>query len=147
MGDASDTISKLLDPNPLTPLERDALVQLHGRALQCRQIIVSHGDQDVAWRSPYFQEYIQRSDEIFYKLAAGTLPVGQANKLSIASDRTLQTDLPSGHLGIRPDEAKREQAIDAMLEQSNQIAALPQPRMTATNCAWSGNSVNCTSLR
>jgi hypothetical protein len=39
-------------------------------------------------------------------------------------------------------------ATDALLEQSDQIAASqPQPRSPATNCAWSGNTLNCTTLR
>jgi hypothetical protein len=147
IGDGTDTVAKLLDPNPLTPLERDALVQVHNRAMQCRQIIIAHADQNAAWKSPFFQDYMQRSDEIFDKLASGALAVGVANKLSIESDRKLESDLPSGRGGVRPEEAKREQAIDAMLEESTQIAAQPQPRMTTSNCAWSGNALSCPRLR
>jgi hypothetical protein len=95
------------------------------------------------------------SDEIFYKLTSGALPVGLANKLSIEIDRKLQVDLSSAYYdnvgrvdGIRIAEAKRERATDALLEQSDQIAASqPQPRSPATNCAWSGNTLNCTTLR
>ena len=37
------------------------------------------------------------SDEIFYKLTSGALPVGLANKLSIEIDRKLQVDLSSAY--------------------------------------------------
>lgn len=155
IGDGTDTATKLLDPYPLTPAERSALVQLHNSAVQCRQTVTAHADQSAAWQSAYLQEYIQRSDEIFYKLTSGALPVGLANKLSIESDRKLQVDLSSAYYdnvgrvdGIRIAEAKRERATDALLEQSDRIAASqPQPRSPATNCAWSGNTLNCTTLR
>lgn len=41
-GNASDTAAKLSDPNPLTPAERNAFVQVHTRAVQCRQILVAY---------------------------------------------------------------------------------------------------------
>jgi len=156
MGDGTDSAAKLLDPYPLTPTERAALVQLHSRAVQCRQIIIAHADQTAAWQSPYLQEYVERSDQVFDKLASGELPVGLANKLSIESDRKLQDDLSSGHViadggrveGVRIEQAKREQSADALLEQSNQIAASqPGPRMPTTYCSWLGNTLNCASLR
>lgn len=155
MGDGTDTAAKLLDPYPLTPAEQAALVQLHNKAAQCRQIIIAHADQYAAWQSPFLQEYVQRSDEIFNKLASGELPVGLANKLSIESDRKLQADLANGRVdtgghidGVRTEDAKRAQAADALLEQSDQIAASqPAPRMPTTYCSWLGNTLNCASLR
>lgn len=155
IGDGSDTAAKLLDSYPLTPAERGAFVQLHDRTAQCRQTVIAHADQSAPRQSGYLQEYIQRSDAIFYKLASGELPVGLANKLSIESDRKFQLDLSSAYYdnvgrldGVRIAEAKRERATDALLEQSNQIAASqPPPRMPTTNCTWPGNTLNCTTLR
>jgi hypothetical protein len=155
MGDGSDTTAKLLDPYPLTPTERAALIQLHGRAVQCRQIILADAEHNEAWQSPYLQDFVQRSDEIYQKLASGEVPVGIANKLSIENDRKLQADLAAGHVserghidGIRREEARREQATDALLAESDQIAssqsASNAPR---TYCSWLGNTLNCGSLR
>jgi hypothetical protein len=154
MGDGSDTAAKLLDPYPLTPAERAALAQLHSKAVQCRQIIIAHAEQYATWQTPILQGYVQRSDELFDKLSSGEIPVGLANKLSIESDRKLREELSSGHLevghieGVRTDQARREQATDAVLAQSNQIAAAqPTPRMPTTYCSWLGNTLNCASLR
>jgi len=155
MGDGTDTAAKLLDPYPLTPAERAALVQVHAKAVQCRDIIMARVDKNDVGQSAYLQDYVQRSDEIFNKLATGEIPVGMANKLSIESDRKLETALPSGRLnddghaaGVRAEDAKREQATEALLEQSRQIAAAqPEPRMPTTYCNWLGNTLNCASLR
>jgi hypothetical protein len=156
MGDGTDSAAKLLDPYPLTPGERAALVQMHVRAVQCRQIIMAHIDQAASWQLPYLQQYVQLSDQVFDKLSTGELPVGLANKLSIESDRKLQLDLASGRIvdsgghieGVRTDQAQRERNADAVLEQSNQIAASqPAPRMPTTYCSWLGDTLNCASLR
>ena len=156
MGDGTDSAAKLLDPYPLTPAERAALAQMRSRAAQCRQIIMTRVDQSAAWQLPYLQQYVQRSDQVFDKLAAGELPVGLANKLTIESDRKLQLDLTSGAIGgvdqatagVRTDEAQRERNADALLEQSNQIAASQtSPRLPTTYCSWLGNTLNCASLR
>ncbi len=153
-GDGTDSAAKLLDPYPLTPAERAALVQMHGRAVQCRQIIMAHGDQSAAWQLPYLQQYAQRSDQVFDKLSTGELPVGLANKLSIESDRKLEFDLTSaniesGHVeGVRTDQAKRQRNTEALLKQSSQIAASqPAPRTPTTYCSWLGDTLNCASLR
>jgi hypothetical protein len=47
--DSTDTADKLSDPNPLTPPERDALIQLNNRMGPCRQIIIAHDNQYAAW--------------------------------------------------------------------------------------------------
>ncbi|HML06689.1 MAG TPA: hypothetical protein VK430_00975 [Xanthobacteraceae bacterium] len=148
-GGENDTVAKLLDPNPLTPAERDALVQVHHRAVQCRQIIIAHADQYAAWQVPFFQDYAQRADAIYDRLASGELSVGLANKLSIENDRKLEADLASGHAyGVRTEEVERQRKTDAMLEESSQIAAAQsQPRMGAANCAWLGNTLDCTRMR
>jgi len=72
--DATDTAAKLSDPNPLTPTERDALVQVHNNIISCRQMMIS--DRSAAWELSYWLDYFQRSDAIFNKLANGELPVG-----------------------------------------------------------------------
>jgi hypothetical protein len=157
MGDGTDSAAKLLDPYPLTPGERAAFVQLHSRAVQCRQIIMAHVDQSAAWQLPYLQRYAQRSDQLFDKLSSGELPVGLANKLSIESDRMLELDLASGPIdgvvdhataGVRTDQARRERNADAVVEQSNRIvASQTSPRLPTTYCGWLGNTLNCASLR
>jgi hypothetical protein len=63
-----DTASKLSDPNPLTPKERDALVVVHNQTSRCKQIILTHDTKYAAWETPYWQDYYQRGDAIFYKL-------------------------------------------------------------------------------
>jgi len=155
MGDGSDSSAKLLDPYPLTPAERAALVQLHNRAVQCRQIIFAHASQTAAWQVPYLQEYAVRSDQVFDKLASGELPVGMANKLSLESDRKFQDDLADARAmnntgrpeGVRLQEAQRQRATADLLEQSNQIAAAQTaPRMPSTYCTWQGNTLNCATL-
>lgn len=147
MGDGSDTAAKLIDPNPLTPAERTALVQQHDRALQCRQIITAHDNKYAPWRVAAFEDYFQRSDEIFDKLASGQLPVGLGNKLSIESNGKLQADLSGGHPdAVRGEEAQRQRAAEAMLQASTQIAAY-LPKASTTNCTWLDNTLNCTSMR
>ena len=114
--------------------------------MQCRQIIVSHDNRYAAWETPIYQEFFERSDQIFYKLASGELPVGLANRLYIESNGKLQVDLSKGHAdAVRVDEARQQQAAQALLQASAQMAA-SQPRTTTTNCTWFGNSLNCTSL-
>jgi hypothetical protein len=149
MGDGTDTASKLLDPYPLTPAERGALVQLHDRSVQCRQIMMSYAARNAPQEAALFQDYIYRSDAIFGKLTSGELPVGMANKLSIENDRELQTDLAGASVGgTRREEVARERATDAMLQESEQIAAsLPQPTTATPNCTWLGNILNCASVR
>lgn len=147
MGDGTDSAVKLVDPNPLTPAERNALVKQHSMALQCRQIITAHDNKYAPWRLAAFEDYFQRSNEVFNKLASGELPVGLANRLSIESNGKLQADLSGGQPGaVRGEEAQRQQAAEAMLQASTQIAAY-MPKANATHCAWLDNTLNCTSLR
>ena len=106
--------------------------------MQCRQIIVSHDNRYAAWETPIYQEFFERSDQIFYKLASGELPVGLANRLYIESNGKLQVDLSKGHAdAVRVDEARQQQAAQALLHASAQCAA-SQPRTTTTNCTWFG---------
>jgi hypothetical protein len=145
-GDGTDTAAKLSDPKPLTPPERDALVQVHNRIVQCRQIIIAHDNQYAAWETPIFQEAFDRSDQIFLKLASGEIPVGLANRLYIESNGKLQVDLSKGHAdAVRVEEARQQRAAEAMLQASAQIAA-SQPRMSTTNCNFFGNTLNCTTM-
>jgi hypothetical protein len=152
-GDGSDTAAKLSDPNPLTPAERNALVQVHSRALQCRQFLDGYDSQYAAWAMPYDQAMHQRTDQIFYKLASGDLPVGVANKLYIESNGQFQADLAQGHAdAVRADEAERQRLAEAMIQSGAlttatkpQLQTAQAPRMTTTNCSWLGNTLNCTS--
>jgi hypothetical protein len=144
--DDSDTAAKFSDSAPLTNEQRNALVQVHNKVLQCRQIIVAHDNRYAAWETPYWEEYFQRSDAIFYKLASGEMPVGLANKLAIESNGKFQVDVSRGHAdAVRIEEAQRQRAAEALLQASTQIAA-SQPRTTTTNCMWTGNMLNCTSM-
>jgi hypothetical protein len=96
-GDDTDTADKLSDTKPLSQSERNALVQVHSKMQRCRQIIIEHDNKYAAWETPYWQEFFQRGDAIFYKLASAELPVGLANKLSIESQGKFQTDISKGH--------------------------------------------------
>jgi len=144
-----DTASKLSDPNPLTKREQDALVVVHNQLQPCKQIILTHDNSFAAWETPYWQEYFQRNDELFYKLASGEISVGLANKLAIESKGKFQTDVSRGHAqAVAVDEAQRQRASEAMLQAGTQIlAAQSQNRVTTTNCSWMGNTLNCTSMR
>jgi hypothetical protein len=156
--DGNDTAEKLNDPKPLTPTERNALVQVHDRAVKCRQIIIVYNDTYAAWEAPYFQAFFQRADQIFYKLAGGEMPVGVANKLIIESNGQFQADFSKGRAeAVRADEAQRQRAAELLLQANALRAAQPQPqvtpmpqiqmpRMTTTNCFWAGNNLNCTSM-
>lgn len=145
--DDSDIAAKLRDPAPLSKEEQNALVQVHNKNAKCRQIIISHDRRYAAWETQYWQEAFQRSDEIFYRLASGEIPVGLANKLSIESNGKFQLDASRGHANaVRVEEAQRQRAAEALIQASAQIAATSQPRMTTTNCTWLGNTLNCTSL-
>ena len=117
--DDSDTAAKLSDPATLTAEQRNALVQVHNRQVQCRQIIITHDNRFAAWETPYWEEYFQRTDAIFYKLASGEIPVGLANKLYIESRGKLQVDVSKGHAdAVRLEEAQRQLAAEAMLQAS-----------------------------
>jgi hypothetical protein len=144
-----DTASKLSDPNPLTKKEQDALVLVHNQLQPCKQIILAHDNNFAAWETPYWQEYFQRSDEIFYKLASGEISVGVANRLAIESNGKFQTDVSRGHAqAVAVDEERQQRASEAMLQAGSQIlAAQSQSRVTTTNCSWFGNTLNCTSMR
>jgi hypothetical protein len=144
-----DTASKLSDPNPLTQKQRDALVVVHNQMLRCKQIIITHDNKYAAGELPYWQEYFQRSDEIFSKLASGEISVGLANRLSIESNGRFQTDVSRGHAqAVAVDEERQQRASEAMLQAGTQIlAAQSQSRVTTTNCSWVGNVLNCTTMR
>jgi hypothetical protein len=107
---------------------------------------VSHDRRYAAWETQYWEEYFQRSDAIFYKLASGEIPVGLANKLSIEGAGKFQTDVSKGHAdAVRVEEAQQQRAAEAMMQAGAQLAA-SQPRTTTTNCTWLGNTLNCTSF-
>jgi len=147
--DDSDNAAKLTDPKPLTKAEQDALVQTHNRLQRCKQIVLDYDNRYAAWETPYWQEFFQRSDAIFYKLASGELPVGLANKLLIESNGKFQADVSKGHAdAVRVDEAQRQIASEMMIQAGTQImASQPRPQITSTNCSWLGNTINCISSR
>jgi hypothetical protein len=146
VSDATDTAVKLTDPNPLTPTERDALVQVHNNIISCRQMIVSDASRSAEWELPYWLDYFQRSDAIFNRLASGELPVGLANKLTIESNGKFQADLSRRYADAVPvGEAQQQQAAEALMQASAQITAPePQSRLTAMNCKWVANALSCT---
>jgi hypothetical protein len=145
-GDATDTAEKLSDPKPLTPAERDALVRVHPKMLDCRRIIISHDNVFAAWETPHWQALFQRSDQLFTKLASGELPVGVANKLIIESNGQFQVEQSRGQADqARFEEVQRQRTAEAMI-QANATIAANQPRVTTTNCTWMGNSISCTGM-
>jgi hypothetical protein len=143
--DATDTAAKLSDSNPLTPSERDALVQVHDNMISCRQMIISDDSRSTAWELPYWLAYFQRSDAIFNKLASGEVPVGLANRLTIESNGKFQADVSRRHPdAISVDEAQQQQSAEALMQASAQItASQPQSRLTATSCRWVANTLSC----
>ena len=151
LGNETDTASKLSDPNPLTKKEQDALVVVHNRLQPCQQIILAHDNKFAAWETPYWQQYFQRGDEIFYKLASGEIPVGLANRLSIENKGKFQTDVSRGHAqAVSVDEARQQRASEAMLQAATQIisaASQNQNRVTTTSCSWMGNNLSCSSVQ
>ena len=119
-----DNASKLSDPNPLTKREQDALVVVHNQMLPCKEIILTHDNKFAAWETPYWEEYFQRNDAIFYKLASGEISVGLSNKLAIESKGKFQTDVSRGHAqAVAVDEAQQQRASEAMLQAGTQILA------------------------
>jgi hypothetical protein len=143
--DATDTEAKLSDPNPLTPTERDALVQVHNNIISCRQIIFSDDSRSAAWKLPYWLDYFHRSDAIFNKLASGELPIGLANKLTIESNGRFQADVSRRQADAVPvDEAQQQQAAEALMQASAQSASPEvQSRLTSMNCGWVANTLSC----
>ncbi len=147
VGDGTDAADKLSDPKPLAPAERDALVQVHNRAVQCRQIIVSHDSVFAAWELPHWQEYFARQDQLFTKLASGEIPVGVANRLSIESEDQFRVEQSRGQAEETRFQQVQAQRAAAAAAQVSAAYAANQPRMTTTNCMWSGNMINCTGTR
>jgi hypothetical protein len=144
--DGTDTEAKLSDPNPLTPAERNALVQVHNNIISCRQMIISDGNRSGAWELPYWLDEFKRSDAIFNKLANGELPIGLANKLTIESNGKFQADLSRRHPDAVPvDEVQQQRAAEALMQTSAQITA-PEAgsRLASINCRWVANTLSCT---
>jgi len=144
--DGTDTEAKLSDPNPLTPAERDALVQFHNSIISCRQMIISDDSRSGAWELPYWLDEFQRSDAIFNKLATGELPIGLANKLTIESNGKFQADLSRRHSDAVPvDEAQQQRAAEALIQTSAQITPpKADSRLASINCRWVANTLSCT---
>jgi hypothetical protein len=144
----TDNADKLADQKPLTRDEREALVRVHNKVQPCRRIIIAHDNKFAAWETPYWQDLFRRQDVIFTRLASGEMAVGVANKLTIESLGTFQADVSRGHAdAVQLDDIRRQRTAEALINASAQMAASqPRPRMMTTNCFWSGNNLNCTSL-
>ena len=111
-GDGTDTASKLSDPNPLTPPERDALLRLHAATQPCRQMILDHDRRFATWETPYWQVFFATGDGIRTKLAAGEISVGAANKMFLEAYSQFQVETSKG------------QAQASAIEQQQRAAAL-----------------------
>jgi hypothetical protein len=83
VGDGADSASKLTDPLPLTPAERDALARYAASVLPCRQIVAEHDGTHAVGAMPASQTFWARTDEIRTKLEAGEIAVGVANRLQM----------------------------------------------------------------
>ena len=143
--DDSDTAAKLADPNPLSEVERTALVQVHNKMLRCRRAIITYVNSNAAWQAPYWQEMFQRNAAIFYKVGSGQIPVGLANKLTVESNGKLHADL----LRAKPDAISaedwwRQRTAESQIQDAQKLASQRRPHVTAPNCSWLGNALNCT---
>jgi hypothetical protein len=132
--DGTDTADKLADPKPLTPDERNALIQYKARIEPCRKNVVSD--------APYWQELFLRQDQVVDRLARGEMPVGLANKLSIESNGQFLLASSKDHPdAVSAEEEQRQHAAEAMLQ-----ASASQSRVKKPNCSWAGNNLNCTTV-
>jgi len=168
LGDGSDAADKLRDPAPLTPEERSALTQLHGKMLQCRQFPYSASSPSDAREMQYRDDFFQRSAAVYYKLEGGDLPVGLANRLFIESNGKFQADMLRDHLRVPPDAVEQQQDAEKMVQENDRAAAaaaeqIPQaqrqskkrqPKQShaeqkaiAPTCTWVGNTLNCPTAR
>ena len=147
--DDSDNASKLSDSKPLTKAEQDALVQEHTKMQECRKVILEHDNKYVAWKVPYEQEFYQRADVLFYKLASGEIPVGLANRLIIENRGKYQVDLARAHAeAVSIEEARRQRTSEALIQAGTQMMATSsQSHVSTTNCSWVGNNLNCFTSR
>jgi hypothetical protein len=97
---------------------------------------------------PPIQDFYRRQT-IFTKLASGEIAVGVANKLTIESIGKAQAEGARAHADAALlADIRRQQAAEALLQASAQIAASqpPRPSVTTTNCYWSGSNLNCSSV-
>jgi hypothetical protein len=125
-------------------------VAVHKDLERCRQIIVIHANPQ---ELPLFEDFFQRNDAVFYKLASGEIAVGVANHLFIESEAKRRAD------GARLLSAESQQAAQAQQQAAQAQAAASQallhagaqlltarPQVTTTNCTWLGNMINCTGV-
>lgn len=166
LGDGTDTADKLRDPAPLTPEQKAAYTNLHNRVLQCRRAVISANGASSTPQTVYQDEYSQRNDAIYDKLVNDDLPVGLANKFFIESTGKFQADmLRDNPRSIPPEQIARQQSAELMLSTTAaEMAAAAQaeaeqnkhkrgkqrqakrtaPAPAPPNCAWVGNTLNCT---
>ena len=166
LGDGNDPISKLRDPDPLTPDEKATLTQFQNKLVRCRQIVTSSGGESATWEAVLKDQYNERSDAIYYRLINNDLPVGLANRLTIESSGKLQADMLRDHPGSVPRrDIALQQAAEDMARQAGpfvvaqpppppppkgklrQAKQAPPPPPAAPSCKWVGNSLDCTTVR
>ena len=145
--DDTDTSAKLADYDPITNTELAALSIVHNRMQRCKQIIMDHDTRYATWELPYWEDYFQRSDTIFYKLIRREISVGLANKLAIESNGKFQDDVSIGHMeALRAEDIQRQRAAESLLQESTQLLAKrPKSQKPTTNCLWVGNNLKCDS--
>jgi hypothetical protein len=174
LGDGTDTPDKLRDTAPLTPEEQDALSRVRYSMNQCKQKLVVRS-MDMPATAPdqqYRDASLQRTDAILEKVASGEITIAMANRLAIESNGIFQADLTKINPKFIPRAERHAQAeAEQMLaEQEHADAAAAQERRAqeeaeakqrktkgktrqaeqtpvATNCAWSGNTLNCIAVR
>jgi hypothetical protein len=174
-GDGTDTPDKLRDTAPLTPAEQDALSRVRYSIRQCRQkLVISSMDMPAAVPDQQYRDAsIQRTDAILEKVAAGEITVAMANRLAIESNGIFQADLAKVNPKLVPRAEHHAQAVaeEMLAEQEKADAAEAAERRAqeeaearqrkskqakskqaeaptvATNCAWSGNTLNCIAVR
>lgn len=175
LGDGTDTPDKLRDTAPLTPDEQDALSRVRYSMHQCKQkLAIRSMDQPAAMPDQQAREAsIQRTDAILEKVAIGEITVGMANRLFVQSNGIFLADITK----VNPKLASRQQKhlqdqAELMLAESEKAVAEEEARHRAeeeaeakqrknkgktrqaaeqvpatTNCAWSGNTLNCIAVR
>ena len=166
LGDGNDPISKLRDPDPLTPDEKATLTQFQNKLVRCRQIVTAGGGESPTWEAVFRDQYNERSDAIYYRLINNDLPVGLANRLTIESVGKFQADMLRDHPRAVPrQEIVRQQAAEEMLKEAGPFVAVQPPppppskgklrqaKQTAPpppaapTCNWVGNALDCTIVR
>jgi hypothetical protein len=174
LGDGTDTPDKLRDTAPLTPEEQDALSRVRYSMRECKQkLVIRSMDQPASMPDMQARDAsIQRTDAILEKVATGEISIGMANRLFVQSNGIFLAEVTKANpkLVSRQQRHLQEQA-EVMLAENEKVMAEEQARRRAeeeaeaklrknkgktrqaeqtpadTNCAWSGNTLNCIAVR